>query len=269
MCILSTIFLFLSILSVDLSSVGQRERREWTAIVPSVLDSRHLESELQERQREYFLLEVQIKERRNKEAADRRNQLESKAVQRSRLYEDEDKVLLDKLELELSGRKKERDTADRQRRVDMQNLEEALILGGLIEAKSGEASKKENNKNDNEDGNGSVGNGDDMTSVSRVPVRTMPPMQYTESALSVPTTGDLSLELDNMTKIAKQANKSHMTVQEMEEIQSSMAQRAMQKDKKLASLVFEGQELFFAKSVLAIQKGKGMLCTYVCVLHYN
>jgi hypothetical protein len=75
----------------------QKQRKEWASVVPDSTDAIALEAELARRQKEFVDLEAQIRDRRGQEAAARLGRLEEEQTLRRRQYEDEDRLLLEKV----------------------------------------------------------------------------------------------------------------------------------------------------------------------------
>jgi hypothetical protein len=80
----------------------QKQRREWTSAVPSASEAVSLEAELNRRQKEFLDLESQIRERRAQDAAERLSRMEAEQASRRKQYEDEDKLLLEKVRMAMA-----------------------------------------------------------------------------------------------------------------------------------------------------------------------
>ena len=122
----------LDTLQPQMATEEQKQHKEWTSFVPQASEAIALEAELARRQKDFTSLEEQIRDRRATEASARLTRLEEEQTLRRQQYEDEDKMLLEKLQLELDSRRREREAADKQRRLQIQAIEQVLVEGGLI-----------------------------------------------------------------------------------------------------------------------------------------
>ena len=248
----------------------QKQRKEWTAVVPTAHDAIALEAELTKRQKDYVDLEAQIRDRRAQEAAARLSRLEEEQSLRRKQYEDEDKLLLEKLQLELDSRRREREAADKQRRLQIMAIEQVLVDGGLI-APYDPAASTDVQRVPTVTTAVPVVAATKAASASapapapiREPVREMPPMRYGDTgggAVPAAEEAGVTAQLDRMVALEEEARKKGtMTVEDYEQVKRKMAQRQMERDRKLRTMVGQGQEELMGDSALTIQRvGRGYI----------
>lgn len=169
----------------------QRKQKEWTDMVPGVTDSMVLEEELSKEQYQFYEMEAQLKEKQAQEAADTIRRYEAEQALRRKLYEDEDRQLLAKLEKELEARRKEREYAEKQRRLQIQAIEDALVTKGIIAPILSPYKPSENER-------------------EQKPIKEMPPMMYehpSDLPVAVTEDRDIASQLMRMKKDEDDARK--------------------------------------------------------------
>ena len=251
----------------------QKQRKEWTADVPTANDAIALEAELAKRQKDYVDLEAKIRDRRAQEAAARLSRLEEEQTLRRKQYEDEDKLLLEKLQLELESRRREREAADKQRRLQILAIEQVLVDGGLIAPYDPAAAADVAAQPSAALAPAAAATAAVVAALApapalapvREPVREMPPMKYAETGGgAVPTPAEdtgVTAQLDRMVALEEEARKKGtMTVEDYEQVKRKMVQRQVERDRKLRAMVGQGQEELMGDSALTIQRvGRGYI----------
>ena len=253
----------------------QKMQKQWTASVPDPDATLELEGELLQRQKKYALLEDKQKHAQAEDAAERIKRFDDEQKQRRQQYENEDKQLLLKLQRELEDRRKERDMAERQRRLQIQEIEQALIGSGIVTSPS----KSQAMGGYDGDSITTVGPSvtfDDTQDIGmgasqsidenrelvlgggRDPVKEVPPMRY-EDPNDLPSiiteTKDVNSQLDRMLNDEEDARKrGNMSMEDFEKVKMQMANRQMERDMKLRNLASGEQEELFELSAAAMQR---------------
>jgi tripartite-type tricarboxylate transporter receptor subunit TctC len=192
------------------------------------------------------------------------------------LSKDEDKLLLEKLQLELESRRREREAADKQRRLQILAIEQVLVDGGLIAPYDPAAAADVAAQPSAAQVPAAAAAAAAAAVVAalapapalapvREPVREMPPMKYAETGGgAVPTPAEdtgVTAQLDRMVALEEEARKKGtMTVEDYEQVKRKMVQRQVERDRKLRAMVGQGQEELMGDSALTIQRvGRGYL----------
>jgi hypothetical protein len=116
------------------STREQRMKKKWADVVPTASSSADLERELELRHQELLAKEVALKDAQAAEASARIARIQQEQASRRAAYETEDKELLRKLEADLEARRAERAYAEKQRKVELNAVEQQLVAEGLVEA---------------------------------------------------------------------------------------------------------------------------------------
>uniref|UniRef100_A0A7S3MBB9 SAM domain-containing protein n=1 Tax=Spumella elongata TaxID=89044 RepID=A0A7S3MBB9_9STRA len=227
------------------SSTHQRAGHEWTTLVPDAATALELEAELRQKQQEYLELENRLKEMKAQEDAARITRIEEAQAARREEYGKQDKDLLSKLQSELDERQRERDFAEKQRRVEIKAIEKSLVQQGLVPALAG---------------------GLDAGSLASapVPVPEIAPMRYEHPPDLPPSlveANDIISKLDRMKEDEIAARKrGTLTVEEYERVKRSMTERQLQRDAMLRQMSNEEKEELFDACAVKLQMiGRGYL----------
>eukprot|EP01038_Epipyxis_sp_PR26KG_P011234 gene11234-15074_t len=218
---------------MNISSDSQRNDQLWVSSIPPITDALLLEAELEEKRKEYLKLLEKQAEMKEIESNERIEKIEKSQAIRRQQFENEDKKLLDKLQHELDLRQKERDFAEKQRRLQLQEIEKTLIQEGLVPSSSSIISDEKSNEK---------------------PVMEMIPLRYdepTELPKILTEEQDINSKLDRML-IDEKAAKSRgvMKIEDYETIKFQMAERQLERDQKLRHLSQEElQELYDDNSI--------------------
>jgi hypothetical protein len=215
-----------------ISSKAQRERREWTNKVPNVDSSLALEADLRKKEAEFLTLEERTSARLETQTLLSMEQFEREQDERRSKYDEEDSAQLEELRLQIEKRRRSRDEAEIQRRLQIKEIEESLVRSGLIEKyvppDEGEA------------------------------VTEMPPTEYGDP-LALPDDffppKDAVAVLDKM--IADELDAKEMGIaylDDFDRLKRKMAQRQMERDQRLRSLTDNELKELFAESVVVIQR---------------
>lgn len=217
-----------------ISTGKQRASKKWTDTVPDISTTLELEADLAKRQKEFYDLEAKQRNSLAAEAAAKIERFKQEQQLRREEYEEQDKQLIAKLQVELEERRRERDNAEKQRRLEIQQIEDALLKGSLIQ------SFEETHQGE------------------QVPVKEMPPMRYDEpNALpaAMVIASDITSQLDSMVKDEEEARKKgSMSLEAFEEVKRKMAQRQMERDQKLKALAGAEQHQYFIDASCLIQR---------------
>eukprot|EP00981_Chlorochromonas_danica_P008761 scaffold2312_cov165-Ochromonas_danica.AAC.1 len=191
-----------------ISNTTQRSKQQWVTNIPDASTAMALETELRQKQQEYFELEEKLKKLRAAEAESQQQvaQVEPNALQQ--------------LAEEITQRQKEREFSELQRRVNVQELEEKLEKEGILPPVE--------------------------VDVIAPPLKEMRPMHYTEPA-DLPKAllegKDMISKLDQMVEDETEARRRGiLSVHEFEKVKKQMAERQLERDQKLRSLSKEELE---------------------------
>lgn len=222
------------------ASDKQKVVKEWTALVPDAATALELEAELRQKQQEYLELENRLKEMRAQEDVSRNARVEEAQAGRREEYGNQDKQLLAKLQSELDARQRERDFAEKQRRVELLAIEKALVQQGMVPAYT------------------------PTESVMSEPVVEIAPMRY-EHPADLPKVlqegMDVVSRLDRMKNDEVAARKrGTLSVEQYEKVKREMTERQMQRDNMLRQLSQEEKDSLFDACAVKIQMiGRGYL----------
>lgn len=222
---------------IVLASENQQKQKEWTRLVPDVATALDLEAELEKKKQEYLELEAKIKERALKEEQNRLERIEKAQEERRETFHKEDEVMLAALQAELDARQKERDFAEKQRRLQTQEIEKTLIKEGILEASD-------------------LSDPYDVSDPH--PVLEMQPVRYDEpdELPSIYREGrDMVSQLDRMLMDEEDARKKGtMSMEEFEKVKARIAERQMERDALLRHLSDEEKERLCNRNAIRIQK---------------
>jgi hypothetical protein len=271
-------------LQKSVASYEQKAKKQWAAAVPDPEAAEQLEAQLAERQSEYQAMESAARDAKAREAAVAIARFEEEQNERRRQYEEEDRALLKKLEKELEDRRKERDAAERQRRLTIQNIEKELVSSGIVESASvGADGAGSPNKIT---AGASIANNSSITSMpggveagasigtlgtlaedptERDPIEELPPMRYDDPS-DLPQTitdgmnKDVNFQIQQMVADEEAARKrGHMSMEDYDRVKQQMAARQLERDQKLRALGDDEQEELFEVSCRLIQRmGRGL-----------
>ncbi len=217
----------------DIATKDQRKAKQWTDKVPDSEDLLLAQAEMEEKRAKFADEENNKAKSKADEAMQRLQRIKEEQARRRKEYEDEDNELLAKLEEELNSRRAKRAAGDKQRRIQMQELEKVLVEGGVVpdfEAEDGE----------------------------EAPVMEMHPMPYDDPVdlpKIVTEKKDPASVLERMLEDEEEARKRGiMSVEEFEKVKSQMALRQMERDQKLRHLGGEEQHALFDEQARLIQR---------------
>ena len=220
--------------SMTMSTGKQRAAKKWTDTVPDISTTLELEADLARRQKEFYDLEAKQRHNLASEAAAKIERFKQEQLLRRQEYEEQDKQLIAKLQIELEERRRERDAAEKQRRLEIQQIEEALLKGSLIQ------SFEETHQGE------------------PVPIKEMPPMRYDQPndlPEAMVAASDITSQLDHMVRDEEEARKKGvMSMEAYEEVKRKMAQRQMERDQKLKALAGAEQHQYFIDAACLIQR---------------
>lgn len=262
-----------AITAIDPNVVSTRDEqnaRTWTMSVPDAHEVMELEGEIAAKQKEY--LEVQSRFEKEKIEAEvaKLNRLKKEQLLRARQYEDEDRALMHKLEKELADRRRERALAEKQRLLEIQNIDKKLVETGVVDAHKGSIvipDVEDVITDDMDEKDRQLAHAVSLTEndADRAPVSELPPLRY-EKPIELPKiitdgikAGDVEHQLTSMLEDEKDAKKrGNMSVDEYEKVKRQMAQRQMERDQKLRHLATQEQHALFDNSAKLIQRiGRG------------
>lgn len=224
-----------------ISNDKQKVTNEWTQNVPGAQKALELEAELRQKQQEYLDLEAKLKEMRAQEEEARLDRIEQAQAGRMEEFKEQDRQLLAKLQADLDARQRERDFAEKQRRLELAAVEKALVQQGLVPAPD---QSEEVNQNQ--------------------PISEIAPMRY-EHPADLPRTlqegMDVISKLDRMKNDEIQARKrGTLSVDEYEKVKREMAERQMERDAMLRQLSQEEKDELFDTCAIKMQMiGRGFL----------
>jgi pimeloyl-ACP methyl ester carboxylesterase len=242
----------------------QKSNNEWISTVPDLDAALALEEELKRKQQEYQELEEKLRKLKSSAQQQQQQQQQEgspqKLTKQSKNLEkkiQEDEKLLSKLSDELDKRQKERIFSERQRRLEMQEVEQKLVTEGLVEPYQGpevpiirpaspssiplneEIRQEEGEEQQEEEVPPSA-------TVIVAPIQEVPPMHYEEprELPKIFTEGrDIVSKLDQMLIDEEEARKrGELTVEEFEAIKRKMAERQLERDQMLRALSLEELE---------------------------
>lgn len=219
----------------------QKVVKEWTTMVPDAATALELEAELRQKQQEFLELENRLKEMRALENSSRITRIEEAQASRREEYGSQDKQLLAKLQADLDTRQRERDFAEKQRRVELAAIEKALVKQGMVPAYTPNESAS-----------------------SSEPVVEIAPMRY-EHPADLPRIlqegMDVVSKLDRMKEDEVAARKhGTLSVEEYEKVKREMMVRQMQRDDTLRHLSQEEKDSLYEACAVKIQMiGRGYL----------
>lgn len=221
--------------SMSVASHDQKKAKVWAFDVPSLPDSVALEAELAEKQRQYREKLQEVEKMKLREKEESLKKVEQDQSERMKAYQSEDNALLVKLEQDLEQRKLQREAAEKQRRIDVQNLEMRLVKEGLIPPVDASSS-----------------------SISRSPVKEMQPMNY-EEPVDLPTfvSNDRGMvsQLDDMVNDEELARKRGiMSMEDYDKVKRQMAQRQLERGQKMRHLAVDEQQDLVNESVVTMQR---------------
>jgi pimeloyl-ACP methyl ester carboxylesterase len=251
----------------------QRNRHQWISQVPDAATALALEAELQAKQREYLALEEKIRHLRAQTAdpattaaatePNTTNANPLSAMSSARVThedEQEDVSLLTKLASELERRQREREFAEKQRRVEIRSLEDKLVHEGILPPYDGPVDQFPGSSSPTSAPTSAglvVSTSTAQEVVGHVPaaVTEMPPTHYQLPAPlpRVVTEGrDLVSKLDQMKADELEARKRGLlSMEDFEQVKSQMAARQLERDEMLRTLT--AQELAELEDTCAIK----------------
>lgn len=215
-----------------ISTLKQRGNREWADIVPSVDTALALESELRHQEALYYekeeiaMLELKLIDKDSRELIDKEQE------ERRKAYFEEDQMLLDQLKGELEKRRRERDEAEVQRRLQIQAVEQQLVDSGLLSEYAvppeGEAV------------------------MELAPLEYSAPMDLPKGLVTAP--GMINM-LDRLLETEKEAKALNIDfIEDFDRVKKKMAQNQVQRDQRLRNLSVEEQQELFNESASLIQR---------------
>jgi hypothetical protein len=191
-------------------------------------------------------------------------------------YEEEDRMLLERLQSELEVRQKERDYAEKQRRVQLKNIEKVLVEKGIVPPASDydisapslallqeELSLPSTSTSTSSKRLGAVPAKKVDASVKVVePVPELAPMRYDrppELPKVLTEEQDVVSKLDRMLEDEHNARKrGTMTMEEYETVKFKMAERQLERDQRLRQFSEEELNALYESCALAISRvGRG------------
>lgn len=185
----------------------------------------------------------QMREAADREAAaqeakkrEREKRIEEEQAARMLQYEAEDAELLEKLNAELEQRRKERERADRMRRLELQQIEQVLVESGAVDPER--------------DASGNL------------PVREIADMKYdmpTELPPAFHEGKDVVSSLDRMLKDEEEARKRGiMSMEQFEAMKAKMVVAQIDRDQKIRHMEDSEQQAFMSDCAVTIQRvGRG------------
>ena len=224
----------------NISDDKQKANKAWIVDdVPGLSSTFELEKELELKRKEYLDLLEKEKQKNLVNANLYKEKLELEQEKRRKKFEEEDKKMLLKLQNELETRQKERDFIEKQRRLEMQEIEINLVSTGLI--------PPYNNQNTT-----------NKLTTTREPVLELTPINY-EAPTSLPTIvtegRDVISKLDRMLLDEEEARKRGiMNIADYEIIKQQIAERQMQREQKLRHLSDGEKARLFVECAIEIQK---------------
>lgn len=236
----------------------QKTQKEWISNVPDVDSALALELELQKKQQEYLELEEKLRKIKASQQPEEVKQ-KGKAKEISLKKEiEEDEKLLKQLSSELEKRQKERIFSEKQRRLEMQEVEDDLVAKGLVEPYEGPVVSIPSPKLAPSPPHTRPQTPVDFIEASISPIKEVPPMHY-ERPKDLPkalTEGtDIISKLDQMVIDEQEARKrGELTVEEFESIKRQMAERQLERDQMLRQLSYEELEDLKNECTIQIQR---------------
>jgi hypothetical protein len=229
------------------STQVQRSRHEWTQNVPDAAEALELEAQLRAKQKEYQELEEKLKRMRESDNVARLDRLEDAQSIRRQQFDKEDKKLLKKLQKDVDERHKERLDSEKQRRVEMQEIEAVLVTQGVVpNARSLSLIDM------------------DQVEPLQMPVQELAPQRY-DAPTALPRmlteAQDVVSKLDRMLADEEDARKKGiMSMEQYETVKSNMVERQLERDQMLRQLTAEEQLVLFEQSSVFLQKvGRGFV----------
>lgn len=252
----------------------QRNRHQWISQVPDAATALALEAELQAKQREYLELEEKIRKMRAAAAGatavattadgvgtDHAAAAALSAQSSARVTNDseqEDVTLLNKLAVELERRQREREFAEKQRRVEIRQLEDRLVQEGILppyqagemDPSFGRSAPTSEPVTPQRSLSFRTGPGGvalpvvaPVVAPGVVPLVEMPPTHYQEPAplpRVVVEGKDLVSKLDQMKADEEEARRRGvLSMEEFEAVKSQIATRQLERDEMLRTLTAE------------------------------
>jgi len=214
-----------------ISNSNQKRSHEWSKMVPDAVTALELEAELRQKQQEYLELEARLKSMRANEDAARLGRIDKAQDSRRKQNAKQDQIILGKLKSEIDDRQRERDFAEKQRRLEARAVEKALVASGVIPAAS---------------------------RYDQIPVQEMIPLNYElpDELPSALLEGlDIVSKLDRMKRDEEIARKRGiMSVEDYEKVKREMQERQLQRDQKLRNLTQAEKDALYIVCTINIQK---------------
>jgi len=214
-----------------ISNSNQKRSHEWSKMVPDAVTALELEAELRQKQQEYLELEARLKSMRANEDAARLGRIDKAQDSRRKQNAKQDQIILGKLKSEIDDRQRERDFAEKQRRLEARAVEKALVASGVIPAAS---------------------------RYDQIPVQEMIPLNYElpDELPSALLEGlDIVSKLDRMKRDEEIARKRGiMSVEDYEKVKREMQERQLQRDQKLRNLTQAEKDALYVVCTINIQK---------------
>ena len=218
----------------DISTREQRMKRQWADTVPSTAEALELERLLAQRRAELAETEKRLRLAQLEEQEVRVARLQQEQEARKKKYEEEDQLMLAALEEELQQRRKERLAAERQRRLEVQELEKSFVKAGELPEYKPPA--------------GAPGI-----------VEELPPLEY-NAPNSLPSVllekHDTVSMLDTMLRDQANAKRrgGNMSMEDYERMKQQMALRQMERDEKLRHVTASEQESLYSSCSRDLQR---------------
>jgi len=214
-----------------ISNSNQKRSHEWSKSVPDAVTALELEAELRQKQQEYLELEARLKLMRTNEDVARLGRIDQAQESRRKQNAKQDQITLGKLKSEIDDRQRERDFAEKQRRLEARAVEKALIASGVIPPAS---------------------------EYERRPVQEMIPLHY-ELPQELPSALleglDIVSKLDRMKRDEEIARKRGiMSIEDYEKVKREMQERQLQRDQKLRNLTQAEKNALYIACTINIQK---------------
>jgi len=264
---------------LNISTDTQKQNKSWVTIdgIPNLSTTLELEAELELKRKEYLELISKEKQKAINNANAYKEKIEKEQENRRKKFEEDDQKLLLKLQTELETRQKERDFVEKQRRVELQEIEKKLVSKGLISEYNNDNTNNKNHNNNNIENDGD-NDDDDMpidTSVikknikqslktRREPVIELVPTRYDmpNQLPTIITEGrDVISKLDRMLLDQDAAKKRGvMNIADYEIIKLQIAERQLQREQKMRHLSeVEKSELYVTSAVEMQRKIRGFV----------
>lgn len=215
------------------STRDQRLKKKWSEAIPEAKSSIELERELEIRHRDIVAKEALLKDAQILQADARISRIQQEQANRRQAYENEDAALLEKLEADLQERRVERAAAERQRKIELANIEKKFVKEGLVQ----EYVPPE----------GETGPLPEMRPQMFTKPPDLPPLMKEEK-------GPISTmeQLINDEEIARK--KGILSLEEFDRVKKEMALSQLEREQKLRDREDEEELAFWSETAITIQR---------------